>query len=158
MLDLVGHDGMIVPLICAPAALRPSDELRVVQACQVCASYLLRVHALATLEIAELSLDARPQLVAHDVAGVKAFMFALISPRAVPRCVRSGCLCTSRGPRQEEEHGANAEGRAADVVGWWRDFVHGWHGVYLGGHFLTSSGQVHLRHKGWIHGPFLQRF
>jgi hypothetical protein len=43
MLDLVGHDGMIVPLICAPAALRPSDELRVVQACQVCASYLLPI-------------------------------------------------------------------------------------------------------------------
>ena len=121
-------------------------------------SYLLRVHALATLEIAELSLDARPQLVTLDVAGVKAFMFALISPRAVPRCVRSGCLCTSRGPRQEEEHGANAEGRAADVVGSWRDFAHGWHGVYLGGHFLTSSGRVHLIHKEWIHGPFLQRF
>lgn len=84
MLDLVDHDGMIVPLIYAPAALRPGDEIRVVQACQVCASHLLRGHALAKLEVPELSLDARLQLVALDVAGVKAFMFALISPRAVP--------------------------------------------------------------------------
>ena len=145
MLNLVDHDGMILPLIYAPAALRQGDELRVVQACQVCASHLLRGHVLATLEVPELSLDARLQLVTLDVAGVKAFMFALISPRAVPRCVRSGCLCTSRGPRQEEEHGANAEGRAADVVGSWRDFAHGWHGVYLGGHFVATPGRMHLR-------------
>ena len=99
-------------------------------ACQVCASPLLRGNALATLKIAELSLDARLQQVALDVAGIKALKFSIISPCTVARCVRrDGCLCTTRGSRQEEKHGAN-EGRTADVVDSGRDFAHGWHVVH----------------------------